>query len=400
MIGMPERRSPLYEVHRRLSAEMIKGGGDYMFPLSYTSPVQEHVNTRTNVGMQDLTSMGEIDVKGPGAERLINYLLVNEIRDLDPGRLRYSTMCNEDGGIVDDITVYKFHDEHYMIVTSSGPRKKSFRWIADHAVGTSTYVTDVSGSIALISVQGPRARDFLENAVRDVDVGGLRYFRFTSAVVGETELTISRSGYTGELGFELYVPAEEAVPVWEQLVRSGGDFGLMPYGVAAMQSLRLEKGYPLYGNDINEDYTPFHVGLDRWIKFSKREFVGREALLRVQELGPEERWVGLVLDSAIPAGVRDKVSTIGDVLAVREKIYTGSEAEDYEEDVLPGSEVVGHVTFSARGHTVEKMLAMAYVQSHQAWPGKRLVVEVNGRPRTATVASTPFFDPQGVRIKS
>jgi aminomethyltransferase len=397
---MPERRSPLYEVHKRLSAEMVKGGGDYLFPASYTSPVQEHVNTRTNVGMQDLTSMGEVDVKGPGAERLINLLIVNEIRDMEPGRVRYSTMCNEDGGIVDDVTVYKFHDEHFMIVTSSGPRKKSWRWIANHAVGTSTYVTDVSGSIALLSVQGPRSRDLLSVASEGADVEGLRYFRFSSGRVGETDVTISRSGYTGELGYELYVPAEEAVAVWEHLLRSGADFGLMPYGVMAMQSLRLEKGYPLYGNDINEDYTPFHVGLDRWIKFTKREFIGRDALLEVQERGPEERWVGLALESEIPATVDDKVLSIGDIAAVREKIYTGSSAEDYEEDVLPGSEVVGHITFSTRGHTVEKMLAMAYVATQHAWPGGKLVVEVNGRPRVATVTPTPFFDPQGMRLKS
>ena len=397
---MPERRSPLYEVHKRLGAEMVKGGGDYMFPASYMSPVQEHVNTRTNVGMQDLTSMGEVDIKGPGAERLINYLLVNEIRDMEPGRVRYSTMCNEEGGIVDDVTVYKFHDEHYMIVTSSGPRKKSFRWIADHAVGTSTYVTDISGSVALISVQGPRSRDLLENTTEGAEVEDLRYFRFTSDMVAETEVTISRSGYTGELGYELYVPAEEAVFVWEHLLRSGADFGLMPYGVMAMQSLRLEKGYPLYGNDINEDYTPFHAGLDRWIKFEKREFVGRDALLRVQEQGADERWVGLTLDSAIPANVDDKVLSISDIVAVKEKIYTGSEAEGYEEDVLPGSEVIGHVTISARGHTVEKVLAMAYVATHHAWPGRKLVVEVNGRPRIATVTPTPSFDPQGMRLKS
>jgi aminomethyltransferase len=168
----------------------------------------------------------------------------------------------------------------------------------------------------------------------------------------------------------------------------------------AMQSLRLEKGYPLYGNDINEDYTPFHVGLDRWIKFTKREFIGRDALLEVQERGPEERWVGLALESEIPATVDDKVLSIGDIAAVREKIYTGSSAEDYEEDVLPGSEVVGHITFSTRGHTVEKMLAMAYVATQHAWPGGKLVVEVNGRPRVATVTPTPFFDPQGMRLKS
>jgi aminomethyltransferase len=271
-----------------------------MLPLSYLSPVEEHVNTRTNVGMQDLSSMGEVDVKGPGAERLINHLLVNEVRDLEPGRLRYSTMCNDEGGVVDDTTVYKFHDEHFMVVTSSGPRKKSFRWIREHALGTSAYVTDVTGAIALLSVQGPRSRDLLQTVVEGVDLAALKYFRFATGRIGETERTVSRSGYTGELGYELYLPAEEAAVVWERLAASGREFGLLPYGVTAMQTLRLEKGYPLYGNDVKEQYTPFHVGLDRWIKFDKREFVGREALLRMQERGPEERWVGLVLDSEVP----------------------------------------------------------------------------------------------------
>ncbi|MGH2522132.1 MAG: aminomethyltransferase family protein, partial [Anaerolineales bacterium] len=138
-----ERRTPLYDYHVR-HAELIKGGGDFMFPAAYTSPVEEHINTRTNVGMQDLSTMGEVDIKGPGAERLINRLLVNDIRDMVPGMARYSTMVNEDGGIVDDVTVYKFADEHFMIVTSSGPRKKTARWVADHAQGTSAYATDIT----------------------------------------------------------------------------------------------------------------------------------------------------------------------------------------------------------------------------------------------------------------
>jgi aminomethyltransferase len=395
-----ERRTPLYDIHRRLGAELVKAGGDYLLPLSYQSPVEEHVNTRTNVGMQDLSSMGEVDVKGPGAERLVNQLLVNEVRDMEPGRLRYSTMCNDEGGVVDDVTVYKFHDEHFMVVTSSAPRRRTFRWMREHAVGTSAYVTDVSGAIALVSVQGPRARDLLPTVVEDADLDTLRYFRFATGRVGETELTVSRSGYTGELGYELYVPAEEAVVVWERLAAAGRDFGLMPYGVTAMQSLRLEKGYPLYGNDVHEHVTPFHVGLDRWIRFDKREFVGRDALLRVQEQGPDERWVGLVLDSEVAADPDDKVSTIGDVAAVREKIPTGSEAHDYEEEVRPGGEVIGRVTVSAKGHTVGKMLAMAYIKPFHAWPGSRLVVAVKGRPRVATVTPTPFFDPQGMRLKA
>ena len=396
---MPERRTPLYDNHIRLGAQMVKGGGDYMFPLSYSSPVEEHVNTRTNVGMQDLSTMGEVDVKGPGAERLLNHLLVNEIKDLLPGQARYSTMCREDGGVVDDITVYKFNDEHFMVVTSSGPRKKTARWIADHAIGTSTYVTDISASVALPVVQGPRSRDFLKTVAQNADVGALRFFRFAPARINDTELLISRSGYTGELGYELYTPAEEAGALWEFLLAAGREYGLKPYGVAAMQTLRLEKAFPLYGNDINEEYTPFHAGLDRWIRFDKRDFIGRDALLRVQQTGLDRRWVGLTLHGDLPAAPNAAVWSVGAVAPNEEKILSGPEAGSSKDRILPG-EQVGHVTFSERGHTVGKILALAYVSSSHSWPGNRLLVDVKGKPVPAVVTPTPFFDPQGARLRA
>lgn len=396
---MPERRTPLYDNHIRLGAQMVKGGGDYMFPLSYTSPVEEHINTRTNVGMQDLSTMGEVDVKGPGAERLLNHLLVNEIKDLLPGQARYSTMCREDGGVVDDITVYKFNDEHFMVVTSSGPRKKTARWIADHAVGTSTYVTDISPAVALPVVQGPRSRDFLKAVAQNVDIDALKFFRFAPARINETELLISRSGYTGELGYELYTPAEEAGALWDYLVQQGREFGLKPYGVAAMQTLRLEKAFPLYGNDINEDYTPFHVGLDRWIRFDKRDFIGRDALLRLQQTGLDRRWVGLTLQGDIPAAVNAAVWSVGAVNPNDEKILSGPEAGTKKDRILPGEEV-GHVTFSERGHSVGKILALAYVRTSHSYPGSRLLVDVKGKPVPAVVTPTPFFDPQGARLRA
>jgi aminomethyltransferase len=397
---MPERRTPLYDNHVRQGAQMVRGGGDYMFPLCYTSPIEEHINTRTNVGMQDLSTMGEVDIKGPGAERLINHLLVNEIRDMEPGQVRYSTMCNEDGGVVDDITVYKFSDEHFMIVTSSGPRKKTARWIADHAIGTSAYVSDMSAAIALPVVQGPRSRDFLSSVVQEADLNALKYFRFTTGRIGDTELIISRSGYTGELGYELYTPAEEAGALWEQLLQSGRSFGLMPYGVTTMQTLRLEKAYPLYGNDITEDYTPFHIGLDRWIRFEKRDFIGRDALLRTRERGLDERWVGLVVHGDTPAPVNAKVFSIGAVTTTEERMFSGPEAGAAKERELPGGEEVGHVTYSNKGHTVGKMLALAYVRTSHSWPGSRLLIEINDRPVPATVTPTPFFDPQGARLRA
>ena len=397
---MVERRTPLHDFHRRSARNLVKGGGDFMFPTSYISPVEEHLNVRRNVGMQDLSTMGEVDIKGPGAERLVRRLLVNEVQDMEPGQLRYSTMCNEEGGVVDDITVYKFDDEHFMIVTSSGPRLKTYRWISEHARGSSAYVTDMTAAIALPVVQGPRSRVYLKSVAEEVDLDNLRFFRFAPGRIGEVEFLISRSGYTGELGYELYTPADQAGVLWEHILKTGREFNLKPYGVEAMQSLRIEKALPLYGPDISEEYTPFHVGLERWIQFNKRDFIGREALLRLQERGLERRWVGLTLESEVPAAAGDGIYAISDVATFREVVETGAEAGEYEDRLMPGDRRIGHVTSSAWGPSVGKMLAMAYLDTAHAWPGSNLIVEVNGRPIPARVSPTPFLDPENARVRS
>lgn len=396
---MAERRTPLYDIHRRTASKMVKGGGDYLYPLSYVSHREEHLNTRTNVGMQDLSTMGEVDIKGPGAERLVNRLLVNDVRGMHPGQLRYSTMVNEEGGIVDDVTAYKFGDEHFMIVTSSGPRKQSARWISDHAPGMSAYVTDMSGAIALISVQGPRSMAFLSTVIEEIDFERLPFFRFDEGILNDTEVLVSRSGYTGELGYELYIPAEEAAFVWEYLLENKQEFGLMPYGVAAMQSLRIEKAYPLYGPDIDESRTPFELGLNEWIRFDKREFVGREALLQLQDIGVHERWVGLQLEGQAPAANGDPIFSVANIETMREEILAGSEAGEEYDLEQPGL-MVGEVSSSAVGYSVGKVLALGFVQSSHAWPGNQLLVEVNGRPTVAKVVPTPFFDPDNARPRS
>lgn len=395
-----ERRSPLYDYHLRTSAQLIKGGGDYLFPAQYTSAADEHLNTRANVGMQDLSSMGEVDLKGPGAERLLHRLLVNEVKDLVPGQMRYSTLVNEQGGVVDDITLYKFGDEHFLLITSSGPRKKTVRWLAEHAAGHAAYVTDLSAGIALPVVQGPKSRDFLKTVVKEADeLAALKYFRFMRATIGETEVIVSRSGYTGELGYELYTPAEEASAVWEALLKAGRDFGLLPYGVLAMQSLRLEKGYPLYGPDISEDVTPFHLGLERWIRFEKRDFIGRDALLRVQERGIAERWVGLTVDADAPLKAGDALYAVSDMAVFKDVIESGPEAGQLEDRLRASAQAMGRVTSSSKGHSVGKMLAAGYVRTTHAYPGARLAAVVNGRARACTVTAMPFFDPDNARLR-
>ncbi len=233
-----------------------------------------------------------------------------------------------------------------------------------------------------------------------MDLDELRFFRFAPCRIGEVEVLLSRSGFTGELGYELYTPADQAGPLWEFLLDKGREFDLRPYGVEAMQSLRIEKSLPLYGPDISEDDTPFHVGLSRWIHLEKRDFVGREALLRLQERGLERRWTGLTLESEVPATAGAKVYSVGDVATFREVVETGAEAGGYEDTVMPGDRQVGRVTSSAMGHSVRKMLAMAYVDTGHSWPGANLIVEINGRPIPAKVSQTPFFDPENARIRS
>ena len=343
--------------------------------------------------------MGEVDIKGPGAERLINRLLVNDILDMHPGQVRYSTMCDEDGRIIDDVTVYKFGDEHFMIVTSSAPRKRSFRWISDHAQGMSAYVTDISASIALLSIQVPNSLDFLNASLDEATLDDLRFFRFSATSLNSTDIVVSRSGYTGELGYELYIPAEEASVLWEHILLGGRDYGLQPYGVAAMQSLRIEKAFPLAGPDIDGDQSPFEVGLHRWIRFDKRDFVGRTALLRRQDMGLQERWVGMVLDSEIPANHNDPIYSVADFATFRERYFSGSESGEQMDAEIPGVQV-GRVTSSAKGHTVGKMLALGFVSTSHSWPGARMIIVVGGRPIVATVTSTPFFDPQGSRLRA
>ena len=397
---MTERRTPLYDFHLRSARNVVRGGGNFMFPSSYTSPVEEHLNVRRNLGMQDLSTMGEVDVKGPGAERLVRRLLVNEVQDMEPGQLRYSTMCNHEGGVVDDVTAYKFDDEHFMVVLSSGPRVRNYRWIQEHAQGSSAYVTDMTAAIALISVQGPLSRMYLKSVVEGVDLDSLRFFRFAPGRIGGVEVIISRSGFTGELGYELYTPADQAGWLWEHILETGKPFELRPYGVEAMQSLRIEKALPLYGPDISEDNTPFQLGLDRFIRFNKRDFIGRDALLRGQERGLDRRWVGLVLESEVPASLGDGIHAIGDVATFREIVETGAEAGEYEDALTPGDRQVGSVTSSVWGPSVGKMLALAYVDTAHAWPGGNLLVEVNGRPVPARVSPTPFFDPEMARARS
>ncbi|ARP62550.1 glycine cleavage system protein T [Mesorhizobium sp. WSM1497] len=371
--SLAERRSPFYSSIVGLGATMGRVGGDFISAKTYSGIADEHLNTRKNVGVQDLSTMGKMDIKGPDAEALVNHVIVNNAAAMKPGQVRYSTVCREDGGIMDDLTVFRLGPEHFMLVTGSVNRLKMLPWLLHHAQGRKAYVTDITAAIAFPTIQGPRSRELLKALIADADLDGLKRWSFTSGHINGTRVLISRTGVTGELGFELFVPADEAASVWDALMRTGRDFGLKPYGVLAMFTLGLEKAYPAHGIDMDESRTPFHVGLDRWIKFDKGDFVGRQALLKVRDKGLEEQWVGLILDGDTPAATDARV--------------------------LADGEDAGTVTYSDHGYSLGKVLATAHLRLPFTAIGTELSIDIDGRPSRAVVAPIPFFDPEGGRLR-
>lgn len=371
---MPERRSPFYSSIVELGATMGRVGGDFISARYYSGVADEHLNTRENVGVQDLSTMGKMDIKGPDAEALVNHVIVNDAAAMRPGQVRYSTICRQDGGIMDDLTVFRLGPEHFMLVTGSVNRQKMLLWLLHHAEGRKAYVTDITAAIAFPTIQGPRSRDVLKVLVQDADLDGLKRWSFTTGRIGETRLLISRTGVTGELGFELFVPADEAAAVWDTLIRSGQDFGLKPYGVLAMFTLGLEKSYPAHGIDMDETRTPFHVGLDRWIRSDKGDFVGREALLKIRDTGVDERWTGLIVEGGMPAAANARV--------------------------LADGEDAGVVTYSDHGYSLGKVLATAHLRLPFTQIGTVLSIDIDGAPTRAVVSAMPFFDPDGVRLRA
>ncbi|MEO5615520.1 MAG: aminomethyltransferase family protein [Cypionkella sp.] len=367
---MPLRRTPFYALASAYGAQMGPVGGGFVSAHHFGDVKAEHLNTRAHVGVQDLSTMGKIDVKGPEAEALVNYLIVNDAAAMKVGAARYASVCAPDGGVMDDLTVFRLADEHFLIVSGSRNRLKIRDWAMQHAAGRRAYVTDITAAIAFPTVQGPRARELLAGLIPDADLVGLKRWSFTWGHFGETRVMISRTGVTGELGFELFVPSDEAAGVWNGLMTVGGAYGLRPYGVQAMFTLGLEKLYPAHGIDMDETVTPFHVGTDAFIKFDKGDFIGREALLRVREAGVATAWVGLLMDGEVPAVEGAAVMVEG--------------------------RKVGHVTYSDHGYSVGAVLASAHVEKGIAVEGAEVLV---GGVK-ARVSRQAFVDPEGTRLRA
>lgn len=292
------KRTRFYKIHQQLGAKIIPFAG-YEMPVQYSKGIiAEHFAVRNSVGLFDVSHMGEFEVTGPDAENFLQYLTTNDVAKLYDFRAQYSLMCNEAGGILDDLLVYRISAEHYMMVVNAANIEKNWKWLQQHQGQFSVQIYNVSDEINLLALQGPNSRNVLQK-LTSVDLSQLKYYHFTIGMVADVEMILSRTGYTGELGYELYFRGDESIAeqVWNALMDAGKEYNIEPAGLGARDTLRLEKGYCLYGNDIDETTNPLEAGLGWITKLEKGEFIGREALLEIKRKGITRKLVGFVTRS-------------------------------------------------------------------------------------------------------
>lgn len=353
-----EKKTELYEKHVAAGGKMVPFAG-YLLPVQYRDGIlKEHRCVREKAGLFDVSHMGEFIVKGTDAVRSLNHLLTNEFSNMENGQVRYSPMCYADGGTVDDLLVYKMADEEYMAVVNAANKDKDFAWMEKNLVGD-VQLTDVSGQVSQVALQGPRAKEIISRITDEKSVPE-RYYSFVKdAQINGIPCLISKTGYTGEDGYEIYAGNGHAGQVWDALIEAGTEAGMIPCGLGARDTLRLEAGMPLYGHELSADITPKEAGLGFAVKLDKQEFIGREAL----EHPRLRKRIGLkLLDRGI----------------VRE----GAK-------VFAGSAEVGIVTSGTMSPTLEAAIALALVPS--GLDEDVVCVEVRGKKLKAEVTKLPFY---------
>ncbi|MEX1158896.1 MAG: glycine cleavage system aminomethyltransferase GcvT [Thermomicrobiales bacterium] len=374
---MPARKhTPYYHKFIELGAEIVDRIG-FDTAARFTTIEDEHRATREAAGLYDVYYQGPLDLKGPDAAALLQRLLVNDIERIGDGGVLYSSMCNEQGGMLDDMTVYRLSPEHYWIVSTPSRAALIEQWVTEHARGLHAYVTNCVSGTAYISLQGPKSRDILGRLTdADLSTGALPYFSFTQTDVAEVPTLLSRTGYSGELGYELYYPRDYAEHIWDSLLAAGSEDGLKPCGLGALRSVRMEKKYPLYGLDLTEGNSPYEAGLGWTVRLKAGEFIGRDALARQNEQGVERQLVGIEL-----AGI-DFLPVPGDAI-----VHDG--------------DVVGHVTSSDRGFHLGVSLLMGYVATGIAVPDMRVNITstATGEDYAGVVHTRAFYDPEMSRVK-
>src|SRR6266850_1349411 len=356
------KRTPLHAVHKALGARLVPFGG-WEMPVEYSGIAKEHVAVRTAAGLFDVSHMGEFEIRGPEALDLIQFVTTNDASKLVDGQAQYSALAYPHGTVVDDLLIYRHNAEHFMLVVNAANIGKDLEWITSHNRSDAS-IENISDEITLIAVQGPKARDILQ-PLTNVGLTGIEYYYFAQARVCNVDAIVSRTGYTGEDGFELYFSAKHSEPVWNGLLEVGTPRGLLPAGLGARNTLRLEARMLLYGNDMDGTTTLLEAGLGSIVKFEKEEFIGRDALSKQKQEGVKRRLIGFEM--------------------------LGREiARDHYPVLVDGREA-GHVTSGSPSITLKKNIGLAYLPADRAAIGATFQVQVRNKLSEAKIVRTPFY---------
>ena len=357
-----EKKTPLYDCHVAANGKIVPFGG-YLLPVQYeTGVIKEHMAVRTACGLFDVSHMGEIVLTGPDALKNVQMVTTNDCSGMYDGQVRYSPMCNEQGGVVDDILVYKVNDNAYLLVVNASNKDKDAAWISSHLSGDVKF-EDISESVAQVALQGPNAVPMLASLVADEQIPKKYYSFVQEADVKGIKCLISRTGYTGELGYELYCAAEDGPKLWNLLLETGKEFDMIPCGLGARDTLRLEAAMPLYGHEMDDTVTPLETDLGFFVKLDKEDFIGKDALVAAGE--PSRCRVGL------------KVTGRG---IAREHC-----------PVFVGDQQIGMTTSGTHCPFIGMPVAMALVDKAYGEIGTEVEIEIRGRKVTAEVIALPFY---------
>lgn len=361
------KKTPLNRAHRELGGKMVDFGG-WDMPVQYTAGViEEHMRTRTAAGLFDVSHMGEIWVDGPDAIRFVNGLTTNDVTKLVDGQAHYSALTNESGGVVDDLLVYRFGPEKLLLVVNAATTEKDWDWITSHKNDESVTLTNASADYCQIAVQGPKAVEILQT-LTETKLNDTKYYWFETGKVDGVDSIISRTGYTGEDGFEVYAKPEFAEQLWSRLLEAGkyGEpDGILPAGLAARNTLRLESAMSLYGHELGDDIAPLESGLGWITKLQKGEFIGRDALAALKERGVERKLAGF------------------------EMIDRGIARDGF--DVYVGDTKVGVVTSASPAPYLKKNIGLAFLPPEFANIGQEIKIDVRGKHLSAVITPTPFY---------
>ncbi len=361
MIDSETKKTPLYDAHRKLNARIVPFHG-WLLPIQYTSIIEEHNATRTKAGLFDISHLGKVEVTGRGALEFLQLLFTNDINKADSLKIVYSPLCDKNGGILDDAFIYNLSKDRYLLIVNAATFEKDLAWFHSnnsHRVD----IKDINDSYGGIAIQGPASAGILQN-ICEADLKALKRRRFCETKVDGFPCLLSRSGYTGEDGFELFIASEDTEKVWGDLINIGKPYGLLPAGLGARDTLRLEAGCPLYGIDMDESKTPLEGGLERAVDFSKN-FIGKDAILNKKARGIKEILAGFkMLDRAIPR--------------------TGCPIES-------GDKRIGAVTSGTYSPTLKENIGFGYVAPENSAIGKEFDIVIHAEKKRAVVVETPFY---------